>query len=100
MSDPDLKFTLEKLTGNNSINFLDVTEMVEDGRVTSNWYRKPTSSGRYHYFHFHHPISVKIGVFYALVNRAIKIADQSFHENNLALVEKKIWCKTDIQENS
>jgi len=43
---PRLKFTYE-VEVNSSLNFLDVSVMRMNGKLTTNWFRKPTFSGRY-----------------------------------------------------
>jgi len=37
--------------GGDELNFLDITLIKKDGRLYSNWFRKPTSSGRFLNFH-------------------------------------------------
>jgi len=39
----------------NKLNFLDITLIKKDGRVYSNWFCKPTFSGRFLNFHSQHP---------------------------------------------
>lgn len=70
---PRLKFTYEtEVEG--SLSFLDVLVTRDgDGSLSTDWYRKPTRSGRYLSFQSHHPVSQKLGVARALYNRTTKI---------------------------
>lgn len=88
-ADDNLKFTLEKSI-NNCINFLDVSIKVVDGRLLTNWYRKPTWSGRYLHFFSHHHISQKIAVVYSLVDRVIKLSEKQYHQENLFLIKNTL----------
>lgn len=54
---PRLKFTIEE-EKDKSINFLDMTlTRDEHGNITSKWYRKEMSSGRYLHFQGHNPVT-------------------------------------------
>jgi hypothetical protein len=55
---PRLKFTFE-IENNNVINFLDTTVIRNDERLITNWYRKPTFSGRYINYFSNHPQNYK-----------------------------------------
>ncbi|XP_018373120.1 PREDICTED: uncharacterized protein LOC108767647 [Trachymyrmex cornetzi] len=81
---PRLQFTLE--VGDDSINFLDVTIMVNVDRFSFNWYRKPTFSGRYLNYLSNHPESQKRGIIFNLVDRAIFLSDSTFHHENIELI--------------
>ena len=55
----NIKFTMEK-ESKRAINFLDVTITRKQNRKLSfNWYRKSTWSGRYLNFNSHHPLRYK-----------------------------------------
>ncbi|XP_026824291.1 uncharacterized protein LOC113561691 [Ooceraea biroi] len=83
---PRLKFTLE-LECNNCLNFLDVTVILEDDVLITNWYRKPTFSGRYINFFGNNPLHHKINVITSLIDRAILLSDKRFHDANIDLVK-------------
>ena len=83
-----LKFTVEKEV-NGQLNFLDVSVIRDKGEsIITNWYRKPTFSGRYLNYHSEHPNEHKISVVTSLVDRAILLSDDRFHNSNLTLIEK------------
>ena len=81
---PRLQFTIE--IGNNILNFLDTTIILNDGSVEFDWYHKPTFSGRYLNFNSWHPVSQKRGVVIGLVDRAFLLSHPKFHEKNLELI--------------
>ena len=55
-----LKFTIEKESESNSISFLDLQIIrIENDFPLTNWYKKPTFSGRYINYLSHHPLSQK-----------------------------------------
>lgn len=80
----NIQFTIE--VGEVSINFLDVTIKKEGNLVTTNWYRKPTWSGRYLNFNSSSHINYKISVLNNLVDRGIKLSDSKFHTANLKII--------------
>ena len=89
----NIKFTLEK-EKERPINFLDISiTRKQDQKLSLNWYRKPTWSGRYLNFFSHHPLRYKKSVVNNLVDRAILLSDKEFHTENLDLI------KNVLQEN-
>ena len=89
----NIKFTLEKEI-EQTINFLDISiTRKQDQKLSLNWYRKPTWSGRYLNFFSHHPLRYKKSVVNNLVDRAILLSDKEFHTDNLNLI------KNVLQEN-
>src|SRR5580765_6586553 len=80
-----LKFTHE-VEDNNKINFLNTTVLRKDGTLITNWYRKPTFSGRYINYFSNHPYKYKINTVINLVDHAILLSDQRFHDSNLKTV--------------
>ena len=56
--------------------------------IVTDWYQKPTFSGRLLNFNSKHPFAHKKGVIYNLVDRAILLSDQCFHKNNLHKVKQ------------
>jgi len=84
---PRLKFTCE-IECNNTLNFLNTSVIRTDsGVLTTNWYRKPTFSGRYINFYSNHPLQYKINTIKNLVDHAILLADAQFHTENLLIVK-------------
>ena len=60
--DNNLQFTVE-VAQNNSRNFLDIKIIINNQRqIITNWYKKPTFSGRYLNFNSHHPLNNKIAI--------------------------------------
>ena len=86
--DKNLQFTVE-IAQNNSINFLDIKIIINNQRqIITNWYRKPTFSGRYLNFNSHHPLNNKIAIIYGLVDRAIKLSHKSFQKQNILFIKQ------------
>jgi len=82
-----LQFTHE-IENNNVINFLDTTVIRCGGKLLTNWYLKPTSSGRYLNYHSNHPFNYKINTINNLVDHAIMLSDDRFHSENIRTVKK------------
>jgi len=59
---PRLSFTME--IGGNNLDFLDLTLIKINGRLISNWYEKPTFSGRFLNFHSHHSVDTQGGYYF------------------------------------
>ena len=85
--DKNLEFTVE-IAQNKSISFLDLKIIIDQHRhIITNWYRKPTFSGRYLNYNSHHPLSNKIAIIYCLVDRAINLSHSSFHNDNILFIK-------------
>ena len=80
-----LQFTHE-LESNNSINFLDLTLIKNNGRIITNWFQKKTSSGRILSFHSNHSIQQKRNIVSNLIDRAMLLSHVSFHKQNIDIV--------------
>ena len=85
--DEHLQFTTEN-SMDNKISFLDIEIIVKNQKIITNWYRKPTFSGRFSNYNSQHPHKNKIALIYSLVDRAIKLAHSSFHNVNLNLIKQ------------
>jgi len=84
---PRLKFTHE-LENNNTLSFLNTSVIRgSDGKLLTNWYRKPTYSGRYINFFSCHPEQYKYNTITTLVDQAILLSDETFHDSNLEIVK-------------
>ncbi|XP_071633849.1 uncharacterized protein [Temnothorax longispinosus] len=83
---PRLKFTYE-LEKNNTLNFLNTSVFRHGNCLFTNWYRKPTFSGRYINFFSSHPLKYKINTVINLVDQAILLSDEQFHDENIKLVK-------------
>jgi len=81
---PCLSFTME--VEGERINFLDLTLMRDDDRLISNWYTKPSFSGRFLNFYSQHPLIHKKGTIISLVDRVLLLSHPMYHRENLDLV--------------
>lgn len=80
---PSLQFTMET-EQNKKLNFLDLEiTRIDNNFAKTNWYKKPTFSGRYLNYHSHHPLSQKIGIVYSITDKCIKLSNPEFHSKNL-----------------
>jgi len=77
-----LKFTLE-YSINNEISFLDTKIIINNHAIMFDLYKKPTSSGRYLSFYWHHPITHKKDVIFRMVDKTIFLSHPQFHQKNL-----------------
>ncbi|CAD6234229.1 GSCOCG00012374001-RA-CDS, partial [Cotesia congregata] len=88
--DKKIQFTME-VEVNGCLPFLDVMVVRSmDGCLQTNWYTKPTSSGRLINFMSNHPISQKASVALGLLHRAINLSHDSFYEENIKLVKQML----------
>ncbi|XP_011883565.1 PREDICTED: uncharacterized protein LOC105570735 [Vollenhovia emeryi] len=81
-----LQFTYETEI-NSSINFLDTSVIRASEHLITDWFRKPTFSGRYINYFSSHPLKHKISVITSLVDRAILLADERFHDQNIKIIQ-------------
>ncbi|XP_071577054.1 uncharacterized protein [Temnothorax nylanderi] len=84
---PRLRFTYEIET-NASLNFLDTTVIRNGNLLITNWYRKPTFSGRYINFHSNHPLKYKLNTITSLVDRAVLLSNEKFHDGNIKIIKE------------
>ncbi|KAI4476345.1 hypothetical protein M0804_013660 [Polistes exclamans] len=85
-----IQFTIE-IEDNGSLPFLDVTVIRnKDRTISTNWYRKPTSSGRCINYYSNHPLSQKIGTIKGLLFRALTLRSNKFHTDNKKKIETLI----------
>lgn len=80
-----LSFTHE-MEADRSISFLDVKVFRIGHNISTNWYRKPTYSGRLLHYHSNNPISQKRAIVYGLVDKALLLSDPSHHPENIRIV--------------
>ena len=64
--DEHLQFMTEN-SMDNKISFLDIEIIVKNQKIITNWYRKPTLSGRFLNYNSQHPHKNKIAIIYSLV---------------------------------
>ena len=85
-----LQFTIE-YERDGKINFLDTTIIRHlDDFPYTDWYQKPTATGRYINFNSHHPVSMKKAMVYNLVDKAVLLSHYSFHNKNLDLIKSDL----------
>ena len=87
----NLQFTIKRVT-NNSTNFLDIQLIRTNNIIIRNWFRKSIASGRYINYLSHHPETQKIAIIHSLVDKAIKLSDSEFHNENLKTVKHYLSC--------
>ena len=88
-----LQFTHE-LEIDNEISCLDVLLIRYNDKVKTNWYIKPTFSGRFLNYYSKHPRSQKIAMVYNLVASAINLCNEKFHDGNLDKI-KSLFIQND-----
>ena len=82
---PRLKFTFE-LEIDNTLPFLNLLIIKnQDGTLVTNWFRKNTFSGRYLNYLSNHHFKQKIAIMKNLVDTAILLSHEKFHEENLEI---------------
>ena len=84
-----LQFTHE-IECNSSITFLNTTVMRQDNKLITNWYKKPTWSGRYINYLSNHPFKYKCNTIYNLVDHALLLSDERFHSDNIKIVKETL----------
>ena len=86
----NLKFTKE-IENNGKIAFLDTLLIREvNGSISTNWYHKPTWSGRYLNFESWLPISYKRNTISLLSEKILNLSDKKFHDENFKLLTKTL----------
>ena len=82
-----LQFTYE-FEQDKKINFLDISLIRHNNSIITDWFNKPTSSGRLINYRSNHPTQQKINIVYNLVDRAISLSHKKFHSKNLKMVNQ------------
>lgn len=78
-----IQFTIEE-ENDRSVPFLDTKVIRTDNNVIKlDWYRKPTSSGRYIHYKSNHDWQMKINVIKNLRNRIVRIAHPDYQRSSL-----------------
>ena len=67
-----------RLKKNSRLNFLDTLVIRSNNKLTTNWYHKPSWSGRYINFFSVHPMQHKVGLIKGLIDRAILLSDPEY----------------------
>lgn len=83
---PSLKFTHE-LEQDRKLAFLDIeVSRTEEGDIYTNWYTKPTASGRVLNYHSSHPMHQKVNNIKNMVYRARELSSPVFLQENLGKI--------------
>ena len=88
-----LQFTIEH-EQNNSIAFLDIKIHKLDNKLITNWYSKPTSSGRMMNYLSTQPQNQKLNTAFNFINKVLTISHDKFKDDNI----KKI--RTTLRKNN
>lgn len=78
----NIKFTVEKEI-NSRLPYLDILIIRGNNGLKTDWYQKPTASGRIVNFFSKHPKRIIINTAKNLINRILNLSDIEFHKNNL-----------------
>lgn len=81
----NIKFTVER-ENHGQISFLDLLIIHDNNTIKTNWYHKPTWSGRYISFTSNLPLAYKINTISILTQKILKLSDREFHKNNFKLL--------------
>ncbi|KYQ48827.1 hypothetical protein ALC60_11878 [Trachymyrmex zeteki] len=80
-----IKFTLE--VGGDKLNFLDITLIKNERIIESDWFHKPTLSGKFINFHSLHSLTQKKGVIIGMLDiRAVLLSQPKYHLKNIELI--------------
>ncbi|XP_068990167.1 uncharacterized protein [Neodiprion pinetum] len=82
----NIQFTME-VEQNGCIPFLDIMVERSNNHLKTNWYTKPTSSGRILNFCSNHPMSQKVGMIHGLLDRMFRLSSEEYHEDNYQKIE-------------
>lgn len=77
-----IKFTIEK-EQNGKIAYLDMLIIKNNKKLITDWYTKPTSSGRIINFHSTQPFHTKFNTAANLIEKVLHISDEKFRNNNM-----------------
>ena len=77
-----LQFTVEQ-EEDGSIPYLDMKIYSKDNKIITNWYCKPTASGRIINYHSTQPHNQKINTAYNLINKVLTIIHEQFIIENI-----------------
>ena len=84
---PKVQFTFE-LEKNQRLPFLDIlVERNDEGEISTNWYNKPSASGRTLNFHSNHPSHQKKNVVKNLIHRMTTISDERYWKYNFEKIK-------------
>ena len=85
-----MQFTHE-IEAEGKLSFLDVLLIRNNNCITTDWYQKPTNSNRILNYNSFHPLRLKCNIIYNLIDRAILLSNNSFHDKNISLVKNILY---------
>jgi len=80
-----IQFTKENQV-NNKIPFLDLQLIIENNHIITDYYRKPTSSGRILNFYSAHPFHMKFNTILNFAKRIKRLSDRRFDTTNIDII--------------
>lgn len=80
---------IQLMLNKNQINFLDPTILRKE-EVITNWFRKPTWSGRCLNFFSYSEIEYKVSVIHNMINKAVKESHNSFTNAIIQIVKNTV----------
>ena len=84
----NIKFTMEVQNNNKQIPFLDLLLIRnDDGSIDTNWYNKPSNSGRLLNYFSNHPLHQKINIIMNLLKKNLNLSSSKFHSDNLSKIK-------------
>lgn len=85
-----IRFTHEEET-DQKLPFLDI-EIIrkDDGTLLTNWYHKPTWSGRYLNYNSHLPATYKRNTISLFTRKILELSDPPFHRSNFDLLRSTL----------
>ena len=83
---------------NDSIAFQDLSLSIDNNKIKTNQYQKPTCSGSVLNYHSNHIIQLKRNIVWNLIDRAFLLAHESFYNTNMEIV-KNILMDNDYPES-
>ncbi|XP_044578918.1 uncharacterized protein LOC123261389 [Cotesia glomerata] len=87
--DNNIQFTME-VEKDNSLSFLDVLVKRSDGKLLTDWFIKPISSGRLLNWNSNHPRSQKISMIKGLLDRMSRLSSSDFYEVNFKKIRNML----------
>lgn len=81
-----IQFTIEH-EENNSIPFLDIKIHKNNNTLITDWYSKPTSSGRMINYLSTQPQNQKLNTALNFITKVLNLSHESFHENNIKKIK-------------
>lgn len=83
---PDIKFTMEK-EFDSKLSYLDTLVIRRGNNLITDWYQKPTASGRIINFYSKHNKRIIINTAKNLIEKVLTISDREFHRKNEEIIK-------------